>query len=1031
MAALLEKTILCPVLIGRTPYLNSLSQRLEQIREGQGQVILLAGEAGIGKSRLAAETKALARQGGFTVLQGNCFEPDRVLPYAPWLDLLRGFVASHDETALHPFAPELIKLLPELGGVLPEMRPTPVLEPEQEKRRHFQTLTQFLIGLVGADLRVGPPMDKRMGKHAGLPLQMIVIEDLHWCDDTSLEFLLYFARHLVNSPILLLLTYRSDEPTPGLTHFLAELDRARLAAEFTLARLPADDVERMIRAIFEQAQPVRAEFTEAIHSLADGNPFFIEETLKALVASGDIYLANGIWTRKPIGDLQIPRTVQDAVQRRIGTLSEPARRLLALAAVAGRRFDFAVLQLAVQQTEGELLKLVRELVVAQLVVEEAADHFVFRHALTRQAIYSDLLGRERRALHRRVAEAMEGLYAHVAESHLAELALHFYEAGVWERALAYSRRAGEKAQALYTPRAAQEHYAHAIESARQLAVAVPVELYRARGQMNQTLGDFEAARDDFQAMLDEARGRNNRQAEWQALLELGFLWAARDYTRTGQYFRQALELARALDDSATLAHNLNRMGNWHLNIEQPLEALSYHREALRIFELLGDKAGLAATLDLLGIANYVANDTVSGVAYYERAIALFRELNDRGGLMSSLMIYSSRGTDYLGRTAVPVKTTLAERLGDGELALQMAQEIGARPGEALGHSWLGLALATAGEYGRALPLIRKGLALAEEIEHRHFMATSHLILGALHWDILALPTARLHLEQAVTLARETASMVWMRIAASYLVSTYVLQGQAEAAEKFLNEVLTPDLPAQAVGQRQLWFARAELLLAQGKAKEALAIVEQLIASAPNVEQAGEAAISSLALLRGEALMALGRMKEAEAVLLAGQRAAQEYERPPMQWRLHLALGKLYLARGQRDDAAGEFSSVRVIIEALAGKLGDAALRENFVRSATAGMGRATPDSPRRKAKKEAGGLTGREREVAALIAQGKSNREIAGALVLSPRTVEVHIANIMSKLGAASRAQIAAWVVEHKIGSTKFTVKKFGDADER
>jgi len=165
----------------------------------------------------------------------------------------------------------------------------------------------------------------------------------------------------------------------------------------------------------------------------------------------------------------------------------------------------------------------------------------------------------------------------------------------------------------------------------------------------------------------------------------------------------------------------------------------------------------------------------------------------------------------------------------------------------------------------------------------------------------------------------------------------------------------------------------------------------------------------LAFLHGEALTRLGRTKEAERVSQAALRAAQDYEMPPIQWRLHLGLGKVHLAKGQRDEAAVEFAAARALVEKLAATVDDAALRDNFVKSAAAMMGRVALDSARRKAKKESGGLTTREREVAGLIAQGKSNKEIAEAMTLSNRTVEAHISNVLSKLGFNSRAQIAVW----------------------
>jgi predicted ATPase len=146
---------------------------------------------------------------------------------------------------------------------------------------------------------------------------------------------------------------------------------------------------------------------------------------------------------------QVPRTVQDAVQQRLDRLSPEAKDVLALAAVAGRRFDFALLQQMTRRQEAEVLRMLKEVIAAQLVVEESADHFVFPHALTRQAIYAALLLRERKALHRALAEAIERLSPQAQEMYLADLATHWYEAGVWDKAAEAASRAGERAQRLY------------------------------------------------------------------------------------------------------------------------------------------------------------------------------------------------------------------------------------------------------------------------------------------------------------------------------------------------------------------------------------------------------------------------------------------------------------------------------------------------------------------------------------------------------------------------------------------------------
>ena len=191
MSVSFDKPILCPIMVGRGSYLDVLKHHLDETQSGHGQIVLLAGEAGIGKSRLVAEAKAWGQQKGLLILQGNCFEPDHLLPYAPILDLIRGFIPSHPIERLKPFASEFAKLIPELNWLLPDIKPSPSLDPVQEKKRYFQTLDEFITKQAAGSL--------------------IIIEDIHWCDDISLEFFLHFARQISNIPILLLLTYRNDE----------------------------------------------------------------------------------------------------------------------------------------------------------------------------------------------------------------------------------------------------------------------------------------------------------------------------------------------------------------------------------------------------------------------------------------------------------------------------------------------------------------------------------------------------------------------------------------------------------------------------------------------------------------------------------------------------------------------------------------------------------------------------------------------------------------------------------------------------
>jgi tetratricopeptide (TPR) repeat protein len=1002
------RPLVCPALIGRASYLEALVRLMEQACGGSGQTVLIAGEAGIGKSRLITEAttrmttpQAQALRPAVLILQGRCFEPDTALPYAPLLDALRSFLASRspDEIthAFGPTPPELVKLLPELAMLVPALTPSPLLEPEQEKRRLFQALTLFFTHLSAT----GP--------------LLLIIEDVHWSDEASLEFLLYLARRIASHPILLLLTYRSEQVHAGLARFLVGVDRERLATELTLFRLNSSEVAAMIRTIFALPRPVPANVLEMIVPLAEGNPFFLEEMLKALLTAGEIEALDGTLELKPprdaaSGRVHLPRSVHLAVQQRLDHLSPDARHLLDLAAVTGRRFDFGLLQALTQRNETELVHLVKQLILAQLVVEESQDVFAFRHALTQQAVYADLLARERKALHRLIAQTMEHLYADSPEGHLGDLAYHFSAASAWANVLNYAQRAGEQAQSLYAPRAAIEHFTHALQAARHLSLVPSPTLYRARGQVYETLGEFEQARADYEQALDAGGLAHDHLAEWQSLFDLGFLWTGRDYVRAGDYLQRALELARSMGDPSTLAHSLNRLGNWHANVEEPLEGQRYHQEALTIFQGLNDQRGLAQTLDLLGVATSLGGDILASTRYYKQAIALWRALQDRQGLLSSLIFFVGRGNAYFATTMVCLTTSGAECIRDGEEALALGQKTRVRSDEAFAHLYLGLCLGPRGEYGRAFSSAEAGLNIAREIEHGPWMATGYLLLGILSLELLVLPSARQHLERALTLAKECGSLFLLRGATAFLASACIAQGDCARAKVVLDDVFGPQTPCQTMAQRLVWCARAELELAQARPDQALAIIDRLISTAAHVED-GEV-IPRLWYLRSEALVALGSMEEAQAVLCSARDAAQRQAARPFLWRICVTLGKCYRTQDSRERAEEAFALARTTLEELASTVPDHHLRDTFLRQASAQLPPLRQPSPRHAVRQASGGLTEREREVAVLIAQGKSSRAIADELIVSERTIEKHVERIMSRLGFTSRVQIAAWVLE-------------------
>jgi DNA-binding CsgD family transcriptional regulator len=988
------RPILCPVIVGRDASMAILEHALDRGASDQGQAIVLTGEAGVGKSRLAAETRARAAARRYAIFAGQCFEEDRALPYAPFLELLRTQLAlwptEERARALGPATPVLASLLPELDSIPPDSAHLQALDPVQAQHRLFQALAGFFID--------------RAATHPVL----LVVEDLHWSDESTRAFVLYLARRIAHHQIVLLLTCRGDEPQLDLDRFLATLERERLVTELALPPLGQTDIAAMLRAIFNLDRPPRADFLDAIATLTEGNPFFIEEVLKSLVASGDIFQTPGGWDRKALDALRIPRTVGEAVRRRIAHVSRAARETLRLAAALGRRFDFELLQELTGYDERDLLVHISDLVNAQLIVEESAERFAFRHALTRQAVYGQLLARERRALHQQIAQALERHAAATPTLPLADLAHHFREAGAWAQTLDYARRAGEQALAAQAGRVAAELFTHALQAAEALGVTPPLGLYRARGVAYEMIGEFALARQDQETALVTARRDSDAYAEWQALLDLGFLWSGRDLSRAGEYFQQALARARELHDSELIAQSLNRLGNWYFNRDLPLDAQRCHTDALAIFETLDNRQGLADTLDLLGLVTSHLGLASESQQYFERAIGAFAELDDQRGLASALAMSAQMRFGAAEDATLP--TARAER------AAQLAHTIGWPAGEAFALASLAFCRLFRGQYREALGAARSALAIAEAIEHEIWMLQAHVVLGLLYGTLLALPLALEHMEWAAALAREAGSRYWQHVTAALLAQIELGLGDARRATSILDAAFGATPPGTSLPQQMCLALRTDLVLAQDDPARALTMLTPLLE--PNTPAPGADLQYQVWRIQAEALIALGQNAEAEAILLAACDAAFHEEARAWQWRLQLALGRCYALQGRAGDAEHAFAEARALVDALAENVPDEplpappgiSLRTHFLQAATIMLPLPRPLTSRQAAKQAFGGLTARERDVALLIAQGKSNREIAETLVIGSRTVQTHVANIFAKLGCGSRAQVAAWV---------------------
>ena len=448
-------------IIGRDQEMAALRTAIDAALSGQASLVMLAGEPGIGKTRLAEEAGAYARLHGVQVLVGRCYEGESASPYSPFVEVIREYVSTRLDDALRAEmgdgASDVAKLVPDIRNRIPDLPSTVASDPKGERMRLFDNVVSFLVNASKAS-----------------PI-MLHLDDLHWADKPTLLLLQHLTRRFKGSRLMVVGTYRDvelDRRNP-LSTVLAELRHERLYQRQLLRGLSESEVKELIEAIWQQqmAEHHGAAFVRAVLRETEGNPFFIEEVLRHLVESGALYRDDGRWVTDPkaVAGMGVPENVRDVIGRRLSRLSETAHRVLTAAAFLGREFEFEVLGRMSELGEEMMVPAVEEALSHRLVVEtqdRGRPRYAFIHALVRQTLYEQLSLPRRQHLHLQAAQAIEKVHEHHLEPHVAALANHYRAAGAAadpEKAIDYSIRAGRSAYAVFAYEEAGVHWRKSLE----------------------------------------------------------------------------------------------------------------------------------------------------------------------------------------------------------------------------------------------------------------------------------------------------------------------------------------------------------------------------------------------------------------------------------------------------------------------------------------------------------------------------------------------------------------------------------------
>jgi tetratricopeptide (TPR) repeat protein len=678
-------------LVGREQEMAEARAIWHRAAAGEGHVLVVSGEPGIGKTRFVNELGTLVQVMGGQAWQGECYAEGGA-PYAPVAQIIREIFNHIQETGQYLDIPELvmadlITLAPDLRVHYPDLPPNPALDPQAEQQRLFESVITALAALAERS-----------------PV-LLIVEDVHWADGGTLFLLRYLAHRIRRIPLLLVLTYREVElyQAHGLNNLLLDLNRERVMTRIKLGRFDYEQTRALLVVMF--AEDIPDEFVEAIHRETEGNPFFIEEVCKALIEEGRIYRSNGGWHRPKVDEIQVPQSVRLAIQARLGKLPAAAQDALRMASIFGREFEFGTLSEACDLSEDVLIDALEAAERAQLISEArraGRESFIFAHALIPTTLRDSLSGLRRHRLHRRAAEAIEAIRPDDFEA----LAYHYGEAGNEECARFYIIQAADRARRLYANEEAIHFYSEALALTPR-GHEERFDLLAARASVYDVVARREEQRADVEAMLVIAEKQDDDVRRCDALIALAELYLETERFRAREPAERAVAIARALDDPVREGQALLHLGYDALHRHDYTGSRQALEQAADRFRDAGlpDKAALA--LHMLSLPLGAINEYDAALEAVKEAIALSRQVGDRRQEATSLrrlaIIYFYR-------------RKFEKALSFTEQALALHRELGDRTEECHALNLIGITLGWLEKPIEARAHLEQSLALAETID---------------------------------------------------------------------------------------------------------------------------------------------------------------------------------------------------------------------------------------------------------------------------------------------------------------------------